>query len=469
MPCSFNLDRLQRLGLIGEKYSGLGTGCQFNVAEEELYVASPHVKLCKFHVSQQPAHQEQWHIDPEEVNEHLFAFVDTARNAGRIADLSGVQVPGAISFERYTGDMDSLPDVLFVNAVFSGKASFRGTAFSGIANFHGARFLGGADFSGANFSETASFRVSDFQHGVNFDGAEFSAFANFVNATLSGPDRDVTVFSDSKFATGADFSGARFIDGADFLDVQFSGDANFTETQFSAATFFVMVTFEKDALFRAARFDSLATFRRATFGGRARFSDLRFVDTTDFSDAIFNVAPEFHGCELHQDTSFAHAEFRDHRGRPHTDAARAYRTLKLAMEQVRATREQALFFRHEQRSLRLRSDTPRSIKMISWLYEVTSDYGESPIRPLIGLGATFIVFFLFYFAIQTSGKPVLTWADSGDSLFFTAQQVFVPFRVFLSNPREPLGLILLTALHSILNVGFITLFIIALRRKFRLV
>ena len=225
-----------------------------------------------------------------------------------------------------------------------------------------------------------------------------------------------------------------------------------------------------------------ASFHHATFSGRADFSNRDFIGKTDFRDAVFNVAPEFYGSELHQDTDFAGTEFRDHKGNDQVDAARAYRTLKLAMEQLRATREQAKFFRHEQRSLRLRADTPRSLKAISWLYEVTSDYGESPIRPLACVGVVFLFFFVFYSLILKGGvcPPVLAdltsatgWADAWAFLTpavrFAVHQVFAPFRIFIGNPPAPLGLALLAAVHSLLNISFVALFIIALRRKFRLV
>ena len=219
----------------------------------------------------------------------------------------------------------------------------------------------------------------------------------------------------------------------------------------------------QDSFFRAS-------FENATFGGRARFSNRRFLDTTSFRKTVFVVAPEFHNCVLHQDTDFSGADFQDHRGTDYVDAARAYRTLKLAMEQLRNRDEQARFFRHEQRARRLRPDTPRALKAISWLYETTADYGESPVRPLLWLLAAFLVFSGLYFLAQGAPSAGASWQGPGPSgtLRFALQQVFLPFRVFIAEPPVPLLLGLLGALHSLLNLGLLALFVIALRRKFRL-
>ena len=499
MPCSFRLDRSKIPG-IGGQGTDLDDGCQFGVPEEELRGAG-RTKFCGFHLPR--GHDEKSRLDLDWFNEQIFGFVNTARNEDRIVDLSGVQFPGPISFDGYT-EQNSLPDVLFARAQFGGDVSFRGTNFSGVAIFMIAQFYGRPDFDEAtfdgvvNFSEATSYREASFVHASFRGRAEFRAAVWNNDVLLDGAIfHQRAEFSSTVFSGIAQFCNAVFSRKAIFVGAAFGGEANFANTKFDKEAFFSAATFSGslmvhdamfggDALFGAGsegivrRRDlpgsrkphdriSLTNFHRTVFRGRADFSNRDFVGKTDFRDAVFNIAPEFYGSELHQDTDFAGTVFRDHKGNDHVDAARAYRTLKLAMEQARATREQAKFFRHEQRSLRLRSDTPRSLKVISWLYEFTSDYGESPIRPLVGVGMAFIFFLLVYFAIQTSGKPIIGWAEVEATLLFTARQVFMPFRIFISIPPPSLGLALLAAFHSLLNISFIALFIIALRRKFRLV
>ena len=140
------------------------------------------------------------------------------------------------------------------------------------------------------------------------------------------------------------------------------------------------------------------------------------------------------------------------------------------MEQLRNRDEQARFFRHEQRARRLRTDTPRALKVISWLYEKSADYGESPVRPLLWLLAAFLVFSALYFVAQSAPNAGASWQwpEPGATLRFALQQVFLPFRVFIAEPPVPLLLGLLGALHSLLNLGLLALFVIVLRRKFRL-
>jgi hypothetical protein len=164
----------------------------------------------------------------------------------------------------------------------------------------------------------------------------------------------------------------------------------------------------------------------------------------------------------------------DRKGAEDVDAAMAYRTLKLAMARVRATDEEARFYGYEQQSLRARRDTPRAVKLFSWLYEKTTDYGQSFLRPLVWLACTSVLFSLVYFAVLVG--PITTWADIQSVLRFTLQQVVQPFSAFRSGavlpgaaaPVVPLGLASLGAMHSLLTLSFLALFLLALRRRFRL-
>ena len=346
----------------------------------------------------------------EEFNEEIFAFVRDAKQRGAMADLAGTVFPADISFRSFSGDDDALPTILFMQASFGGIAFFMGVSFGADAFFMGVSFGGGAYFGSASFGGEAWFQ-----------GASFGGDAWFARARFDG-------------------------------DADFSGSARH-ETQAGG----------QDSFFQAF-------FQDAEFRGRARFNNRRFLDTTDFRKTVFTVAPEFYNCMLHQDTDFSGADFQDHRGRDRVDAARAYRTLKLAMEQLRNWDEQARFFRHEQRARRLRPDTPRALKAISWLYEKSADYGENPVRPLLWLLAVFLVFSGLYFLALSgpSADAPWQWPELGFTLRFALQQVFLPFRVFIAEPPVPLLLGLLGALHSLLNLGLLALFVIALRRKFRL-
>ena len=179
MPCSFRLNRSGILG-IGDQDANLGDGCQFGVPEEDLYGAGQN-RYCSFHLPRD--HEEKSRIDPDLFNEQIFRFVNTARNEGRIVDLSGVHFPGAISFDGYA-EQNSLPGVLFARAQFGGDASFRGTDFSGAAIFLSAQFYGRPDFLEATFDDVAIFSQATFYRGASFLRSESGAGPNF--ATQSG-------------------------------------------------------------------------------------------------------------------------------------------------------------------------------------------------------------------------------------------------------------------------------------------
>lgn len=175
--------------------------------------------------------------------------------------------------------------------------------------------------------------------------------------------------------------------------------------------------------------------------------------------------------------------FRDRSG---ADAARAYRTLKHAMASVHARGEEAKFYALEQKSLRASPDFGRWERLFSWLYEKTADYGQSFLRPLVALLVTFFAFtgiyilFLLLYLDPWSNFifPAIHWDDI---MRFSLQQVFQPFEAFRTRAGSappgatpkvfaevPLGLAILAAVHSVLTLSLLTLFLLALRRRFKL-
>jgi hypothetical protein len=218
-------------------------------------------------------------------------------------------------------------------------------------------------------------------------------------------------------------------------------------------------------------------FTGARFGGGACFTNRRFLEKTNFTKTVFGRAPEFHNCVLHQDTDFTGADFRDRSG----EAAPAYRTLKLAMGRVRAVDEEAMFYALEMECRRKREETPLSVKVFSRLYEWAADYGRSFMRPLYRLLGFYGVFFLIYLAAFTS-NPVpwdipITWDIAAGVGRFTVAQVVRPFSAFTltegvtvgsESVEVSFGLACLAAIQSILSLGLIALFILALRRRFRM-
>ena len=83
-------------------------------------------------------------------------------------------------------------------------------------------------------------------------------------------------------------------------------------------------------------------------------------------------------------------------------------------------------------------------------------------------------FWLLYLAALVG--PTIKWAEIEGVLPFALRQVFHPFWAFRtggflsagSGEAVPLWLAFLAAVHSLLTFSFLALFLLALRRRFRL-
>jgi uncharacterized protein YjbI with pentapeptide repeats len=482
MPCAFCLDRPKR-------------GCQFVVPDADL-IEFDGKSWCVWHLplgsdaAESP--KSQWDdARIESFNERVLDLVDRVRASDKPLNLWGVVFPGSVDFRRYAGE-NALPGVWFDQATFGGRALFSECTFSGIASFanttfrdsagfHEVAFRDLAIFSDATFCDRAIFDRASFARMANFTGAKFSRGASFIRAVLHA-----ALFAGATFGDEARFDRATFsgYQSGFFWAARFKGLAAFRNAVFSGHASFEEVAFDGDALFNgdptgegralaADIFPATITFRSAKFSGRANFTNRRFLSATDFCDASFQVAPEFHNAVLSQDTSFAGTRFLDRKGTEYVDAAMAYRTLKLAMESVRARDEEAQFYGYEQQSLRARKDTPWAAKSFSWLYEKTAMYGQSFVRPMVWLLVVFAAFSIVYLVTFRTG-PVTTWEDGERALRFALQQVFQPFGAFRGSIRQgatapvPFWLAFVATLHSLLTFSFLALFLLALRRRFRL-
>lgn len=503
MPCCFH----------GKHWLEEGeAGCQFKNSDTPLIDWNGRT-YCDFHLpmgtpepmaapDDAPSPKAAW--DKAKIkafNNSIFSIIDRAKEANDGADLAGVVFPGKISFARYGAD-NPLPNITFRSATFSGNTDFKKVAFSKRLVFIEAIFFAVGEFSHSLFSGYTRFRGTKFYEDI--------------------------IFTKVRFAGYTDFGGAVFYEDAVFLWSNFDSDANFEHATFSGRTNFENATFSLDADFSGfvgprnadggkvgatsvttALEPDRASFRTAifidtTFGGACNFNDRRFLKTTSFRGAKFTKAPKFHNAVLHQDTDFTDAEFPD---TTNDDAARNYRTLKLAMEKLRARDEEAMFFALEQRSLRdrvvrstfanilsfrakQRPPPPRSVmsgaeRLASEIYDKTADYGRSFARPLLWMLAVLAVFWFLYFSYigsvgSPAGPPV---AAFGDSVGFAIEQVFRPFAVWGRRYDLPftfhglyfapgwrfLGLKLLATAHSLITLGLFTLFLLALRKRFRMI
>lgn len=362
---------------------------------------------------------------------HKAHFNDDAVFSGakieKEPDFTDVIFDGAASFgSAHLGHLANFSGCRFLGraefgtAIFGMSPKFEQTTFYDAAIFKAAKFGLSCSFFRTKFASHADFSSASFAKGTGFDDASFHSHADFTGTTLGdGPSFssvtfespavfDTTIFgNDANFRTvvfygPAEFRGASFGDRPMFRKTRFIGDADFQAAAFGDDIDFECAEFSRSADFSASirpdaektrlEFNAIS-FAGASFLGDATFEGRKFKSTTRFGRprdtqdacaAVFRGIPNFHGCELHQDTDFRDTMFRDDfdviQG---PDAARAYRTLKLAMEKAKATREEQQFFR-----LEMRAEHPGMRfwpRTISSIYAAVSDYGFSLRRPVIAL------------------------------------------------------------------------------------
>jgi len=411
---------------------------------------------------------------------------------------------GKIDFENYCFS----GPVVFSDAVFREDANFRCTKFLGsvnfckanfedLVNFSDSIFSNYTNFSDAKFCSIAVFQNVMFQDDVHFSGSEFNGYLFIANSSFS----EWADFRDSKFSMVADFHGttfsgnaafykAEFEDVAEFTNTSFLELAHFTDAQFSAGAIFSNATFKGDTGFSGVTFESTAMFGGVLFG--AEFSDIISDDergdtedqhVTDFSnsvffgstlflDSIFIRAPLFHNARLHQNTDFRGAIFQDKESR---EAPPAYRTLKIAMGEVRSRHDEADFYAYELESILNQSDTSFSDKFFIHLYCAISDYGRSTFRSLGWLlGLNGILTFLYYLMLIEFNEKIFHWQYT---YRFSIQQIVKPFSIWTKKGLPDVCMVgcsklvwfeFFATVQSIASIAFIALFLLAVRRKFRL-
>jgi hypothetical protein len=185
--------------------------------------------------------------------------------------------------------------------------------------------------------------------------------------------------------------------------------------------------------FAGSRFNGVADFSGRTFTRATDFGEVKVRQLIALSRAengeieeksvergthtSFCKPPNFHGCKLHQDTDFDGADFNDVEG---PGAARAYRTLKLAMSKHQATREEQRFFKLEMQS-EYRAERCSVVSIVPprwplfWLYEKFADFGFSIWRPFcLLLGVMFLFGMLYLFLHSPLGSKATVWVWDGE-------------------------------------------------------
>lgn len=486
MPCAFRLER--------EHYTfSSKIGCQFSVPEHEL-ISVRGEKWCEFHLPADTPNKlghkkTEWGEDEiKKFNDKVIRTIQAQTAENQLVDLSGVVFPGAITFSSNIASSGSLPESLFVGAVFLQNVSFYKLSFGHYALFHDVTFSQHVHFSRCHFKRDALFIRCKFEKSASFFHVTFKEWAEFSNAQfLQNAD-----FNESSFSNHADFTNATFRGETSFRKAGFSANAEFEHVRFGKSVDFSSVTSRSSGVREDPPGEASDAFHKANFFGASfydvDFNNRQFLDTTNFQKSIFHRAPKFHNATLHQDTDFTDAKFLDTKSEFST---RAYRTLRLAMEDVRAHDEEAVFYALELRSRRQRSDTQLSVKAFSYLYEIGSDYGRSISLPSLWLLAAISFYWIIYSFIQMDSSALISCLkydicpsdvigkrafDSFRTTFpFTIKQILLPFFVWREGTIHPLFITsspnlirLIATTQSLLSLGLLTLLFLAIRRRFRM-
>jgi uncharacterized protein YjbI with pentapeptide repeats len=361
----------------------------------------------------------------------------------KFVDFSSCEFPKSANFEG----TKFLEEASFKGCLFTGKAEFIESEFAISADFGNSTFSEITSFKRVKFGAWASFEECNFlgsitihsiqgNYEVNFERCQFSSLCEIRSADEHGRmsfsyseflgefrftrmKRIKITANEAKFhkkvtfwnneASEVEFSSSTFISQALFVTTTFEGQNLFDRCEFYGHTSFRGSAFPDYAGFELSKFKGVfdfschltdsepkksqdlkyVSFSGCEFHSTAKFDNRNFTSRSRFSKngegktvfaTIFHKAPTFHGCKFHQDTSFHGAKFIQDYG---DEAAKAYRTLKLAFEQLKSIKEEQRFFKLEMQAER--PDLTGWKWLFSWVYGFCSDYGFSIWRPLATL------------------------------------------------------------------------------------
>ena len=337
----------------------------------------------------------------------LEARLQQALDQDQMALFSGVvllQVPAMPPPKAAEGSDDAAPAPRGVDVAFGYSWLNTGTKWHhqvfGNAWFSGATFSGRAWFGGATFSGLTWFEDATFSGLARFEDATFSGDARFEDATFSGD----AGFDRCRFqpkdphSRRLSFERARFLQSFHFPIDAMTTDARYCRRAFHSAKFDGNLYTELYQRHRE-RLEGPTPFPLGAFDG-ALFKELVFLDK-DYAARKEDGIPTF----VRQQIESTKTLPPDERDDQLNSIAEGARVLQIAMNKGRNHRAEQLFHKIEliaQRETRPWFSTQR---ILTHLYEWTSDFGGSIRRPLISLGLVWLVCGLIYFGAALTQNP----------------------------------------------------------------
>ena len=209
---------------------------------------------------------------------------------------------------------------------------------------------------------------------------------------------------------------------------------------------------------------------------------LGFTRQQVLKHAIFNGAPKFFNCDLHEDTDFSRVEWP--KALP-TDseqidnAIRAWERLELMMSQLEKPLDRHRFYRLKMRTRR--QNDSRFLRMFSRLFEVTCDYGWGISRAAVWWISHWLVaaVLLFFNAIQINVGdcvPMLFVAALGTAfanahafLGLAGEGGYLASCRLLIEQNDQIGLLAVVgAVQAVVGPVLLFLLLLTVRNRFRL-
>lgn len=418
-----------------------------------------------------------------------------------------------IRFDRHEFDMSG-----FGGRVFPVSVSFREVKFPRAVHFDNVKFLGIAHFYKIEFIDTVNFEAAVFSKAADFSSAIFSDVAYFANVKFSGEASFInakflgtTNFGCTEFSATANFYISKFSNLAEFAGALFSGEAFFSNAIFSGVANFPHTKFKKDLNFRGTEFHSACAissgvevegnlFVRSMFAGSADFSRLEVKGTTSLSGSEFHQIPDFTDAKLDRPPDIAGMvvpqpetqkdKWWQFRQAVKSDDVVKLRKLKSMALDASDHEKDGEFFAKEMLAKRGWETTSFSGLLFNTLYWKLSDFGQSFVRPLVGLFFSLSIFPILYLVAVFWGQ--LRYPNS-DEVYLALQlsmRNFLPFfgSLFRFSPRpKEHNSAFMNTYHDLVNKGLdadwlvaigivqniigavlLFLFLLALRNKFRL-
>jgi hypothetical protein len=401
-----------------------------------------------------------------------------------------------------------LPSVDFGRAEFAGAADFERVQHEGDAVFYGAKFRGNAYFLGARFGGRADFRISHFEKDAHFSVARFAREANLSEARFLGQvyftraevEADLVLFR-SVLHNRMLFEGTRIGGRARVLLWGLDFVHGTSEIRMDSETRNGRVTEPAgQVVFR----DIAGGMSRVSFLHTEVYSDRPYVTFSNVKwtthlrsflyDANFVSRPvsEWQALGPATATNWLRALFNQWGQRSdealrllvHQDVQRVVREIRRSTEAYGSYSEAGDYYAVEMDYRRIQTRWQHNFFTRAALetYRLVSKYGESPVRALGFLAGIICGFALLYLftGFRFQGVDIRrilaidlshTWEtlkDYGLSLLFALANI-VPgyFRLQterLTSTSEVTTV--LSFLEALLGVTTLTLFLLAVRRRF---